>query len=49
MKGVARSEDDTVVFSDNCVDIVPGETVLIGVKGLKKGEDDKVGVRYLGL
>jgi len=50
VKGVAlESEDDTVVFSDNCVDIVPGETVLIGVKGLKKGEDDKVGVRYLGL
>ncbi len=50
VKGVAlESEDDTVVFSDNCVDIVPGETVLIGVKGLKKGEDDKLGVRYLGL
>lgn len=50
VKGVAlESEDDAVVFLDNCVDIVPGETVLIGVKGLKEGEDDNLGVRYLGL
>ncbi len=50
VKGVAlESEDDAVVFLDNCVDIVPGETVSIGAKGLRKGEDDKISVRYLGL
>ena len=50
VKGVAlECEDDAVVFADNCVDIVPGETVVIGVKGLTKGEEDKIGVRYLGL
>ncbi|KAI9875071.1 MAG: Beta-mannosidase B [Pleopsidium flavum] len=50
VKGVAlECEDDTVVFSDNCVDMVPGETVVIGVTGLRKGEHDKLGVRYLGL
>ena len=48
VKGVAvEAVDDGVVFSDNCVDVVPGETVLIGVKGLKSGEEDKLDVRYL--
>jgi len=48
VKGVAvEAADDGVVFSDNCVDIVPGETVYIGVKGLKSGEEDKLDVRYL--
>lgn len=49
VKGVALyADDDAVVFADNCVDIVPGETVEIGVNGLKKGEDDKLTLRYLG-
>lgn len=49
VKGVAlESADDAVVFLDNCVDVVPGETVSVGVMGLRKGEDDKLGVRYLG-
>lgn len=49
VKGVAlESADDGVVFLDNCVDIVPGETVSVGVMGLRKDEDDKLGVRYLG-
>lgn len=48
VKGVAlETEDNGVVFSDNCVDIVPGETVSIGVKGLKSGEEGKLDVRYL--
>ena len=48
VKGVAlEAEDDGVVFMDNCVDIVPGETVSIGVKGLKSGEEGKLDVRYL--
>ena len=48
VKGFAlECEDDAVVFSDNCVDLVPGERVVIGVKGLAKGEEEKLTVRYL--
>ncbi|KAI9730755.1 MAG: Beta-mannosidase B [Cirrosporium novae-zelandiae] len=50
VKGVALyANDDSVAFEDNCVDIVPGETVFIGVKGLKKSEEGSLTVRYLGL
>lgn len=50
VKGVALEiEDDAVMFLDNCVDIVPGEVVSVGANGLRKGEDGKLGVRYLGL
>ncbi|KAK2745195.1 Beta-mannosidase B [Onygenales sp. PD_40] len=50
VKGAAVYVDDSdeVVFDDNCVDLVPGETVWIGVKGLKSGEEGRVIVRYLG-
>ncbi|KAK2804424.1 Beta-mannosidase B [Onygenales sp. PD_10] len=50
VKGAAVYVDDSdeVVFDDNCVDLVPGETVWIGVKGLKSGEEGRVTVRYLG-
>ncbi|KXH60394.1 glycosyl hydrolase family 2 [Colletotrichum salicis] len=48
VKGVALEvEDDAVVFSDNLVDIVPGEVVKIGVKGATK--DTKIETRYLGM
>ncbi|KAK1547823.1 glycosyl hydrolase family 2 [Colletotrichum paranaense] len=48
VKGVAlEAEDDAVVFSDNLVDIVPGEVVKIGVKGATK--DTKIETRYLGM
>lgn len=48
VKGVAvECEDDDVVFEDNLVDVVPGEVVVIGVKGANKGT--KLGVRYLGM
>ncbi|MCJ1313633.1 Beta-mannosidase B [Agyrium rufum] len=50
IKGFAlECEDDEVVFADNCVDIVPGETVRIGVKGLKAGEEKRLGTRYLNM
>lgn len=50
VKGVAlESTDDAVVWEDNCVDIVPGETVQIGVKGLRDLDDGEFEVRYLGL
>ncbi|GJD03282.1 glycosyl hydrolase family 2 [Colletotrichum higginsianum] len=48
VKGVALEvEDDGVVFSDNLVDIVPGEVVRIGVKGATK--ETKLETRYLGM
>lgn len=50
VKGVAlESRDDAVVWKDNCVDIVPGETVQVGVKGLQSLVGGTVDVRYLGL
>ncbi|KAI9810609.1 MAG: hypothetical protein M1827_006171 [Pycnora praestabilis] len=50
VKGLAlESPDEAVVFEDNCVDLVPGEKVTVGVKGLKKGDEGKVGIRYLGM
>lgn len=48
VKGVAlECEEEGVVFDDNLVDIVPGEVVVVGVKGANKGT--KIGVRYLGM
>ena len=50
VKGVGlEAVDDAVVFEDNCVDVVPGEVVSIGVRGLKSGEERKLCIRYLGL
>ncbi|PGH23804.1 hypothetical protein AJ80_02052 [Polytolypa hystricis UAMH7299] len=49
VKGAAVYSDlEGVAFDDNCVDLVPGETVYIGVKGLKPGQQDQITVRYLG-
>ncbi|KAK6850215.1 Beta-mannosidase B [Apiospora arundinis] len=48
VKGVAlECDDDDVKFEDNLVDIVPGETVAIGVKGAK--ESTVITTRYLGM
>ncbi|KAK2027593.1 family 2 glycosyl hydrolase [Colletotrichum zoysiae] len=48
VKGVALEVDsDDVAFSDNLVDIVPGEVVRIGVKGASK--ETKIETRYLGM
>jgi beta-mannosidase len=48
VKGVAlESVDDGVVFDDNCVDVVPGEVLRIGVKGVKHGVT--IEGRYLGM
>ncbi|KAK2867849.1 hypothetical protein FQN49_003412 [Arthroderma sp. PD_2] len=41
------SNADDVVFDDNCVDLVPGETVSIGVRGLKGGKVDGLTLRHL--
>lgn len=48
VKGVALGcEDDDVRFDDNLVDIVPGEVVTIGVRGVT--ESTKIETRYLGM
>ncbi|KAH6681291.1 putative beta-mannosidase B [Halenospora varia] len=48
IKGVAlECADDEVVFDDNLVDIVPGEIVSIGVKGVSK--NTAITTRYLGM
>lgn len=48
VKGVAlECEDDSVVFGDNLVDVVPGEIVSIEIKGANKGT--KIQTRYLGM
>lgn len=50
VKGVAlECSDDAVVWADNCIDLVPGEVVQFGVKGLGCKDEGKIGLRYLGL
>ncbi|KAI9805981.1 MAG: hypothetical protein M1825_000595 [Sarcosagium campestre] len=40
---------DGVSFSDNCVDLVPDETTIIGIKGLDADDRSMISVRYLGM
>lgn len=40
-------DDDDVVFDDNCIDIVPGETVRVSIKGGSKST--VINGRYLGM
>ncbi|KAL8779434.1 MAG: hypothetical protein Q9194_001442 [Teloschistes cf. exilis] len=48
VKGFALdADDDGVVFEDNCIDLVPGETTRIGVKGLEVGQEHRLTTRYL--
>ncbi|KAF4124976.1 beta-mannosidase [Geosmithia morbida] len=48
VKGLALgSEDDSVRFSDNLVDLVPGEVVRVGVGGASEGTE--VTSQYLGM
>ncbi|KAL8732792.1 MAG: hypothetical protein Q9181_003830 [Wetmoreana brouardii] len=42
-----EANDDDVVFEDNCIDLVPSETIWIGVKGLDVGHEHRLSVRYL--
>ena len=47
---VVKDEGDgRVVFEDNGVDVMPGEDVVIGVKGLKGDREGRFSVRYLGM
>ncbi|KAL8691912.1 MAG: hypothetical protein Q9218_002958 [Villophora microphyllina] len=48
VKGFAlEADNDDVVVEDNCIDLVPGEKLRIGVKGLKVGEEHRLTTRYL--
>lgn len=48
VKGFALdADDDGVVFEDNCIDLVPGATRRIGVKGLEVGQEHRLTTRYL--
>lgn len=42
-----EADEDDVLFEDNCIDLVPGEMMRIGVKGLEIGDDHRLSVRYL--
>ncbi len=44
-----KERDAAVSFEDNGVDLMPGESVRIGVKGLKCGDEGRLRVRYLGI
>lgn len=51
VKGFVLEVDDgekrEIVLEDNCVDLVPGEAVRIGVKGLESVQEPKITYRYL--
>jgi beta-mannosidase len=48
VKGLAlECDDDEVTFSDNLLDVVPGEVMSISVKGANKGS--RIETRYLGM
>jgi len=38
-----------VVFEDNGIDIVPGEEVIVGAKGLRVGDEGNLVFKYLGM
>lgn len=46
VKGLVFEEIDGVVWSDNCIDVVPGDEQVVVAKGLKGGE---VKWRYYGM
>lgn len=43
---VSNEKADRVKWADNCIDLLPGESIKVGVSGLCN--KDHVGVRYLG-
>lgn len=44
-----EEEDEDVAFEDSGIDLIPGETITIGVRGLKCGDEHKLTPRYLGM
>lgn len=48
VKGVAlECEDDDVIFEDNLIDVVPGETVTVTISGATR--ETVITTRYLGM
>ncbi len=47
--GSKEAVAESVTFEDNGVDLMPGESISIGVKGLKIGDEGRLRVRYLGM
>lgn len=43
------SGENSVTFEDNGIDLVPGEKVTVGAKGLKMGDQKHLDVKYLGM
>ncbi|KAL9000206.1 MAG: hypothetical protein Q9169_001108 [Polycauliona sp. 2 TL-2023] len=44
---VEKTKEHDISFDDNCVDLVPGEAIRIGVKGLEAIQEPKITYRYL--
>ena len=44
-----RGEDHEVYFDDGGIDLIPGDSISIGVRGLKYGDEEGVMARYLGM
>jgi beta-mannosidase len=44
-KGLVIQEEDGIVLSDNCLDIIPGESQVVSVRG---GTRQAIEYRYLG-
>lgn len=42
-------EDHDVTFEDRGIDLIPGETISIGVRGLRCGDENRLTARYLGM
>ena len=47
--GSKEAVAECVTFEDNGVDLMPGESISIGVTGLKIGDGGRLRVRYLGM
>ena len=47
--GSKEAVAESVTFEDNGVDLMPGESIRIGVRGLKIGDEGRLRVRYLGM
>ena len=42
-------EDHDVAFEDRGIDLIPGEVITTGVRGLRCGDENKLTARYLGM
>ncbi|KAI9682352.1 MAG: hypothetical protein M1817_000406 [Caeruleum heppii] len=47
VKGLSLEIEASVTIEDNCIDLVPGETVCVGVKNLYRKDGCRLKMRYL--